>query len=174
MSISTTANYGGRIDTVQGNIKQFIFSDDSTANWIYKRIDGLVLVQTPANPTTPLLINNNLTIKGNLIVQGSIVNPSDERLKNNMNNISLEASNKLLSLNPITFQYKNDIKQITHYGLSAQEVETLFPELVSHNSQGYKLVNYQEFVPIMIVKMKDMQEQINYLKSILNINKCIL
>ena len=139
MSISTTANYGGRIDTIQGNIKQFIISSDSTANWIYKRINGFGLVQTPANPTSPLLIHNNLTIKGNLTVIGSIFNPSDERLKNNMNNISLETSDKLLSLNPITFQYKNDTTQIKHYGLSAQEVETLFPELVSHNSQGYKI-----------------------------------
>jgi hypothetical protein len=37
---STTANYGGRIDTQQGNIKQFV-SSSNLANWIYRKIKSI-------------------------------------------------------------------------------------------------------------------------------------
>lgn len=170
-TISTTANYGGRIDTVQGNIKQFITSNGNTANWIFKRPNvsyQSILVQTPENPYVPVLIENNLTVTGNLTVYGSIFNPSDERLKENINNIHLEKANQLLTLQPITFQYNSDPKKNLHYGLSAQEVELLFPELISQTSNGYKTVNYQELIPIMLTKIKEMQEQIDHLKSIIN------
>ena len=46
--ISTTANYGGRVDTQQGNIKQFI-SSNNTAQWVYKKLSSGLVVQTPAS-----------------------------------------------------------------------------------------------------------------------------
>ena len=55
--ISTSANYGGRINDAQQNIKQFIISGASEAIWIYKRLTNGLLVQTPANQKYPVLIN---------------------------------------------------------------------------------------------------------------------
>jgi hypothetical protein len=55
-----------------------------------------------------------------------------------------------------------------HYGLLAQNVEEVFPELVEENYFGYKSVNYQELIPIIISKMKNMQSEIDQLKEALN------
>lgn len=157
--ISTSANYGGKIDTQQGNIKQFVVSF-SVASWIYKRLNNGLLVQTPAAQKIPVLINNDL------IVTGSLYNTSDERLKENINKINDESVDKLFTFNPILFSYKNDYKKKRHYGVLAQDVEKVFPELVEDNNiSGYKTVNYQELIPIMLAKMKKMQYEIDELKQ---------
>lgn len=157
--ISTSANYGGRVDTQQGNVKQFVFSS-TLANWVYKRLNDGLVVQTPAAQKYPVLINNDL------IVTGSLYNTSDERLKENINKITDESIDNLFVLNPIIFSYKNDYKNKKHYGFSAQEVEKVFPELVENNNiSGYKTVNYQELIPIMLSKMKKMEDEILELKQ---------
>jgi hypothetical protein len=161
--ISTSANYGGKINDFQQNIKQFIVSGPSQAVWIYKRSpDGLV-VQTPANQKMPVLITSDL------IVTGSLYNTSDARLKENINDISKAKMDDLFTLNPVVFSYKNDKTSKIHYGVLAQDVEKVFPELVEDNMSGYKTVNYQELLPLMLAKMKNMQEQINELKQSKNL-----
>lgn len=156
--VSTSANYGGRIDTQQGNIKQFVVAAN-TASWVYKRLQTGLLVQTPANKT-PVYIDSNL------IVTGAIFNTSDERLKENISKIEDEDVDKLFTINPLIFSYKEDLKHKKHYGVIAQEVEKVFPELVEdNNNYGYKTVNYQELTPIMLAKIKKMQNEIDELKE---------
>jgi len=156
--VSTSANYGGRVDTQQGNIKQFVFSSN-TASWVYKKIEGLV-VQTPSSSKIPVLIPSDL------IVTGSIYNTSDERLKENISKISKEKMDNLFTINPILFNYKGEPNNNKHFGVLAQDVEKVFPELVKNNNiSGYKTVNYQEFIPIMLAKMKQMQDEIDELKK---------
>ena len=157
--ISTSANYGGRIDTQQGNIKQFVYSAN-VATWIYKRLSSNLLVQTPAASKTPVLISSDL------IVTGSLYNTSDEKLKENIIEIDDEKTDNLLTLNPILFSFKNDSTGKKHYGVLAQDVEKVFPELVENNNiSGYKTVNYQELIPIMLAKMQKMQDEIEELKQ---------
>ena len=80
---------------------------------------------------TPVLINSDL------IVTGSLYNTSDERLKNNITEINLEIANNLCELNPMHFTYKNDNTNKKHYGLLAQDIEKVFPELVENNNISY-------------------------------------
>jgi hypothetical protein len=157
--ISTSANYGGRVDTQQGNIKQFITSSQ-LAQWVYQRLNNGLVVQTPAATNFPVLIKNDL------IVTGSIYNTSDERLKKNIENLNKNSIDDLFTINPITFTYKNDFTNKKHYGILAQDLEKVFPELVeNNNTSGYKTVNYQELIPIMLSKIKKMQEEIDELKQ---------
>jgi len=157
--LSTAANYGGRVDTQQGNIKQFIYSA-SLASWIYKKLSNGLIVQTPESQKYPVLINNDL------IVTGSLYNTSDERLKENILDISKEMSDDLFTINPILFNYKGEPSNNKHFGVLAQEVEKVFPELVKNNNiSGYKTVNYQEFIPIILAKMKKMQDEIDEIKQ---------
>jgi hypothetical protein len=157
--ISTTANYGGRVNTVEGNVKQFISSPDSIS-WVFKRILNNLTVITPTVPKVPVLID------ADLIITGSIFNVSDERLKENIIDIKKESIDDLVSLKPAMFTYKNDNKKKTHYGFLAQDVEKLFPELVENNNySGYKTLNYQEFIPLILAKMKMMDEEIKELKE---------
>jgi hypothetical protein len=157
--VSTSSNIGGRVDTVQGNIKQFVISPN-TSNWTYKRLQTGLLVQTPVNKNTPVFIDNDL------IVTGAIYNSSDERLKECISSIDDENTDKLFTLNPLIFSYKHDVKHKKHYGVIAQDVEKVFPELVENNNiSGYKTVNYQELMPIMLAKMQKMQREIDELKQ---------
>lgn len=160
--ISTTANYGGRVDTKVGTVKQFISSPDSIS-WVFKRLLGNLTVITPSIPKIPVLID------ADLIVTGSIFNVSDERLKENIIDIKKESLDDLLSVKPSTFTYKKDNKKKKHYGFLAQDVEKIFPELVENNNfSGYKTINYQEFIPLILAKMKMMDEEINELKEEIN------
>ena len=157
--VSTTANYGGRIDTQQGNIKQFVYSS-SVAQWIYRKLNNGLIVQTPESARIPVLISSDL------IVTGSIYNTSDMRLKENISVIEKDKFDDLFTLNPILFNYKNDSIKKKHFGVLAQDVEKVFPELVENNNiSGYKTVNYQELIPIMLAKMKKMQDEIEELKQ---------
>lgn len=158
--LSTNANYGGKIADYQTNIKQFYVSTTGLVTWVYKTYNNLT-VQTPSDNTKPVLINNDL------IVTGSIFNASDERLKKNITTlVDDNCEDNLFNLNPIHFNYKNDVKDKKHYGFLAQDVEKLFPELVENNNiSGYKSVNYQEFIPLILFKMKKMQNEIDELKN---------
>ena len=57
-------------------------------------------------------------------------------------------------------QLKNKI------GFIAQELELVFPELVETNkTTGYKAVNYDGMIPVLVEGMKEQQAQIDELKQ---------
>ena len=156
---STTPNYSGRQgDNIQ-NIKQFVTSSVGVVDWIYKTLTGtIVKVITPYDQTKTVMIPKDL------LVLGSINNPSDINLKNSVEQIKTDA-NILKNLNPVSFTFKDDDKNKRHFGFIAQELENLYPELVSNNELGFKTVNYIEMIPILLSQMKNMQQEIDKLKD---------
>lgn len=164
--ISTTANYGGRIVDGQHFIKQFYVANQSNANWTYKRLTPTISVITLADSKKDLYINNSLFVKKDLHVEGSIYNPSDEKLKENIKSVTIEQMDNLNKINPVCFSYKSDKTKLNHFGVLAQELENIFPELVNTNENSYKSVNYQELIPIMLSKIKQMQNDIDELKEL--------
>ena len=52
-----------------------------------------------------------------------------------------------------------------HYGFIAQELENVYPELVSDSEMGFKTVNYIEMIPILLSQIQSMQMEINMLKD---------
>ena len=52
----------------------------------------------------------------------------------------------------------------THYGFIDQDVEKIYPEIIGSSNIGYKTINYQAIIPLMLAKIKLMQEEINELK----------
>lgn len=163
--VSTAANYGGRVVDNQQGVKQFYVSGPNTALWIYKKLTTGTLIITPADSKHPVYINNDLIVKKDVYIDGSIYNPSDEKLKENIELISSEQVNNLFNLNPVYYSYKNDKEKSKHFGVLAQDVEKVFPELVKVSDKDYKTVNYPELIPIMLAKMKQMQSEINELKE---------
>ena len=63
------------------------------------------------------------------------------------------------------FNFKSDESQKKHFGFIAQDMEKIFPDLVSDEQMGYKTVNYIELIPLMLSKMKQMQTEIDSLKE---------
>ena len=159
---SSVANYGGRQPDNNQNIKQFVIgTSDGQALWIYKNLPNGTKVQTPSNKIVPVYINSDL------YVNGSIYNPSDFFLKNNIEPIAQIKNIEFNNLEPKVFTYKDDpIKK--HYGFIAQDMEKIYPELVKDSVMGFKTINYIEMIPLLVSKINSMQKEIDELK----INAC--
>ena len=71
----------------------------------------------------------------------------------------------LFDLEPVEYKLKSDIKKKKHYGLIAQDVEEIYPELISDSNLGFKTVNYMELIPLLLLKMKAMQKEIDVLRE---------
>lgn len=68
-----------------------------------------------------------------------------------------ETSTRLLELRPVTFHYRNDPEGPLQYGLIAEEVEQVLPELVVHDATGRpETVAYHE-LPTML--LNELQKQ---------------
>lgn len=159
------ANYGGRQPDNTTYVKQFTSAPSTFANWVYKNIGGIKYI-------TPVT-NNSVYLPKDLFVKGIISNPSDLILKENVNELTDEFCDNILELKPKKYNFKSDKVKKERYGIIAQELEEYFPELITNtgfedennnNIQTIKSVNYLELIPIMIVKMKNMQKEIDELK----------
>ena len=102
----------------------------------------------------------NSTIGGTMTATGFIYN-SDVKLKKNINTID-NALAKILQLRGVSFNWKKD--NSPSVGLIAQEVETVFPELVSE-SNGIKSVQYGNLVAPLIEAVKEQQKEIESLNG---------
>jgi len=153
-------------------IKQLTTSIPPTTNdWVYKSYtsgSSTVNTITPSPSSYSIYISQNLyvdgTIYGNLV--GTVTAPSDIALKENIKDLGLTIDvNKIMDLNPKSYTYKKDKKEKKiHYGLIAQEMEQVYPDLV-YNDKGSKTINYVELIPLLLLKIKDLQKQINVLKN---------
>ncbi len=98
---------------------------------------------------------------------------SDKRLKCNIKPIE-NALCKVIGVSGNTFDWKplskEEIKTIhgnkgKDVGVIAQEIEKVLPEAVTTRDNGYKAVNYEKIVPLLIEAIRDQQKQIDELKS---------
>ena len=64
---------------------------------------------------------------------------------------------------------KDDTEQKQKIGLLAQEVQKVFPELVSEDNNGMLAVNYQALVPVLINALKEQENNYNELEKSLEI-----
>jgi hypothetical protein len=133
--------------------------------WIFEPLDF-----TTIKPNLPAF---NVHILGDLTVDGAFINPSDLKLKENISEIDIGAiDEKLMTLVPKQYNMKKDIvdgdgEKKIHYGFIAQELETLFPELVIDNhATNTKSVNYIELIPMLLLKIQHLQQQITELSIV--------
>ncbi|WES98436.1 tail fiber domain-containing protein [Chryseobacterium arthrosphaerae] len=94
---------------------------------------------------------------------------SDERLKQNI--ISINSSGELLGkLRPVSYFWNEKGKQKggntqLQYGLVAQEVEKVLPNIVSTDNDGYKSVNYNELIPLLLQTVQEQDKKITELQK---------
>jgi hypothetical protein len=94
---------------------------------------------------------------------------SDIRLKENITPI-LNPIAKIEAIGGYTFDWKPEHKDLHGFeghdiGVIAQEIEAILPEIVTTRDTGYKAVKYEKIVPLLIEAIKDLQKQIDELKS---------
>ena len=52
-----------------------------------------------------------------------------------------------------------------HFGVSAQELQEIYPNLVEEGQDGYLSVNYTELVPVLIQCIQELKQEINDLRT---------
>lgn len=118
---------------------------------------------------------------------------SDMRLKDNVALVSDTETtrggtlNSLLGLNVIEYNLKSTLQEDIdaangkipskanslsnhtaenhHFGLSAQELQNIYPDLVVEREDGYLAVNYVELVPILIRSIQELKAELDEVKG---------
>jgi hypothetical protein len=79
---------------------------------------------------------------------------------------SITSTDNLLQLNPVSFTYNSEKEKVTHYGLIAEEVEKVFPELVVHGLDGLpESVKYHEMPALLLAEIQKLRQEVNELKQ---------
>jgi len=90
------------------------------------------------------------------------VEHSSERYKTDISPLQT-SPDKLGELQPVSFHYKTDPTGELHYGLIAEDVAKVYPDLVVRDDQGnIEGVRYGELAPILL---KEVQEQQQVLRT---------
>ena len=111
------------------------------------------------NDTNP---SEKLVVGGNIYATGNITAYSDIRVKENVKEISnaLEAVDKIRGVSYTRKDTKED-----SLGVSAQEVETMFPELVIEDYKGMKSVNYNGLVGVLFSAVKELSTKLKEIED---------
>ena len=100
---------------------------------------------------------------GNITIGGNVVVSSDARLKANIMSLGSTLA-KLLLIDGKTYTTRRDGKQ--KIGVLAQDIQNVFPELVSQDDDKMLAVNYQGLIPILINALKEQDAKISRLEQL--------
>lgn len=136
----------------------------------------------------------NTYVTGVLTAQ-SLTTLSDARYKSNIRSISSEALSKIAALNPVQYnmqsgsaialansvessdtakvavqsleleELEKENSSIIHYGLLAQEVQKIYPELVYEDAAGVMSINYIELIPLLIMSIQELSNEVKNLNK---------
>ena len=108
---------------------------------------------------------------GHFTATGDINSNSDVRLKDNIETLegSLDKVKQLrgVEYDRIDFRMNGD-KRYHQLGVIAQEIEKVYPDMVDEDADGMKTVSYQQLVPVLIEAVKELSQEVNNLKNIIN------
>lgn len=97
---------------------------------------------------------------------------SDPAFKTECQKLSAkDIGEKLNALQAYSFKYKtenypsNNFPEGTQFGFMADQVESIFPNLVKKDSEGHGFVNYTQVVPLMVETIKDLTARIEALEA---------
>ena len=136
-----------------------VAADNSTNSDHYIIFTGGATGNQRPNSDTALKYNPS----SNTLTAGNFNSTSDIALKDNVNIID-NAADMIKNLQGIRWNWKQN--GAASLGVSAQNVETVAPELVT-NGDDYKSVNYNGLIGILIEAVKEQGNQINDLKQVI-------
>ena len=99
--------------------------------------------------------SGNVTFSQDITISGDVTISSDARLKSNIVSLGSTLS-KLLLIDGKSYTMNGDGKD--KIGVLAQEIQEVFPELVSEDDNEMLAVNYQGLVPVLINALKEQDE----------------
>lgn len=90
---------------------------------------------------------------------------SDIRLKTGIENY--EASSSVFDIETYSYQWKDTVRfhNRTEIGFIAQDLEKYVPELVTENSDGEKMVDYEKMTAVLLSTIKQLNKRVEALES---------
>ena len=142
--------------TVTGSATEFNSANTAfvigNGSWPWDRSDAFKVMS-----------NGDTTVSNDLTVNGDIVVSSDARLKANIVSLGSTLA-KLLLIYGKTYTMKKNGKQ--KIGVLAQDIQKVFPELVTTDDKDMLAVNYQGLVPVLINALKEQDDKISRLEKL--------
>lgn len=144
---------------------------------------------TTSSASGKLIVTDTKTkVEGDLEYTGSLIGPSDIRLKKNIKNLDgASVLEQILQLQPKTYLFNTDkysyisLAKGKQFGFISQEVEQIFPNLVHTDVHTYEVtkekgevtteeveikgLDYISFVPLLTKAIQEQQTQIEDLKA---------
>jgi len=128
--------------------------------------NGHVGIGTTNNPA------QRLHVQGNILASGTIT-PSDARFKRNVQTISSPLS-IVNQLRGVSYEFRTnefpdrEFNEGRQFGVIAQEVERVLPELIFDAGDGYKAVNYIGLIPVLLQAIQELSAEVEALRRQIN------
>ena len=140
------------INSVINNVENTLLTvERDTGNTIF---NGAIGIQNPAP-------NVELDVIGDIEYTGTLTDISDRRLKDNITPLSDTGAllARLDQIDTYSFTMKDDVDKRTEFGVIAQDLERIFPELVHTADDDIKTksVNYIGLIAPMIEATKELK-----------------
>jgi hypothetical protein len=112
-----------------------------------------------------LTVNGGASITKDLYVGGTMTSSSDIRLKDNIEELTIDYLDVIESIRTVKFNYKNTPNR-REYGFIAQDFETELPELIRKpDNGGYYTLDYQKTCVILLKCVKELNDKVKRLAT---------
>lgn len=146
-------------------------STDSTTGFVFEgggttssSISSFRPYRVTGSGTANLGANINLQKWTNVYSINGVNNSSDERLKNIVDNIDVNLDD-LVELRKFKYTWKNIDDDRVYVGMSAQEVQKLYPDIVETGEDGYLSMSYERLSVIALAAIDKLHEENKQLKD---------
>jgi hypothetical protein len=161
-------NQDTQITTISASAWGAFQSASSYSSSFANRLAGEEFKSTTFATTGSNTFTANQIISGSLNVTGDVVaySTSDERLKDNIQLIS-NPIQKVNELRGVEFDWKDGMPKAGQhdYGVIAQDVIKVMPELVNQRHDGYYAVDYDKMIGLLIEVVKEQEKRIKELEN---------
>jgi hypothetical protein len=134
----------------------------ASAGSIVSQANSATITATSSNTANQIVLRDaNGDFTAGVVNATDFNSTSDARLKENISGIS--GIDLLNSLNPVQFNWKDSGKK--SYGLIAQEIENILPELVNEREDGMKGVSYIPIIAMLVDAVKKLESRVKELET---------
>ncbi|KAL7548192.1 hypothetical protein ACHAWF_011492 [Thalassiosira exigua] len=141
-------------------------------------VSGETVLESGLQVLGETYLDGSLTVSGSVLGSGPYVDVSDKRFKSDIKQIdSSEALEKIIQLEGVSYDLDlsntklhrrlggSNAQGRRQLGFLAQDVEDLFPEIVSTDEDGFKGLQYSRFAPLLVEALKHLNGVIQSLQK---------
>lgn len=162
MASPASGNSQGRAGLITGVDKKKLddFTDTKNTAGATNSSGRLYLIGATSQASSPVTYSNSgvYTQSGAVYASAGFYDTSDMRVKDNIESIDVSKADKIRLV-----EFDRTDKKHHGYGVIAQELEKVYPEMVNTDSEGFKSVNYNE---LAMVKIKYLEDKVARLEAL--------